>query len=531
MLSEPIIDYDNNNNNLIDKKFEKPILKPFQKHKPEYAAGIIVRIATLINFIFGIMIGALHQYILVYFQKREINIFYADPAKGYARIVSPSEAFFHRHVFGRASECFGRPICSTPGAWIDVMEREGCATWNNFTFTGKTRRVLNLGSYNYLGFAENTGSCIEQVIQTVKEQLNSTCSTRLTAGCTPLLIQLENKIAKFLGKEDAICIPMGFATNSTCIPSIVGPEDLVISDQLNHSSLVWGLRSSGATIKVFNHQDAKHLEQILQEAIMFGNVRTRKPYKKMVIIVEGIYSMEGEICRLPEFIELKKKYKAYLYVDEAHSIGALGPQGKGVCNYWGIDPNEVDILMGTFTKSFGSAGGYIAASRQLIQYIRANSFAACYDTSFSAGCIRQILASLSIILGEDGTDEGEKRLSALRNNSNYFRTRLIELGFVVLGDRDSPVIPILLYYPNKFLAFSKLCLELNIGVVVVGYPATDILLLRTRFCVSASHTIADLEEAIRSITKVGDLCLLRYNKHKFNRNKHRKTPSGVELEQ
>lgn len=377
---------------------------------------------------------------------------------------------------------------------------------------------MNLGSYNYLGFAENSGACNDSVIDEVNIYSTSPSSSRLAYGNTECLLELEAKVAKFVGKEAAVCFGMGYATNSTSLPSIAGPGDLVLSDNLNHASIIVGLRSGGCTIRVFEHNDSENLERCLREAIVEGQPKTHVPWRKIIIIVEGIYSMEGEICRLPELVAIKKKYKAYLYVDEAHSIGALGAHGRGVCEYYDIDPSEIDILMGTFTKSFGSAGGYICGPKELIDYIKATSFAACYDTSMSPPLARQIITSMSII---DGTfsgcnDEGEKRISALRNNSNYFRRRMKELGFVIFGSEDSPIIPMMIYYPHKLAAFTRLCLEHNIGVVVVGYPATPLLLLRARFCISASHTIADLEEALQSMTKIGDLCLLRYNKYSAN---------------
>jgi serine palmitoyltransferase len=205
-----------------------------------------------------------------------------------------------------------------------------------------------------------------------------------------------------------------------------------------------------------------------------------------MIVVEGIYSMEGNICRLPEIVAIKKKYKAYLYVDEAHSIGALGKTGRGVCDYWGVDTADIDLLMGTFTKSFGSAGGYIAGSKvsclpsfllfilvflmfsfflikDIIEVIRATSYSCLYDTSMSTICIQQIISSLKIIAGEDGSDDGQRRLNALRENSNFFRRRLKEVGFRVIGHMDSPIVPCMIFLPAQLPAFSRLCYERGVS--------------------------------------------------------------------
>lgn len=190
------------------------------------------------------------------------------------------------------------------------------------------------------------------------------CSSRVELGNTQLHNDLEKLTARYLGVEDAIVFGMGFATNSLNLPSLLSPGCLVVSDEKNHASIILGIRLSGATTKVFKHNNMKDLERVLRTNVVNGNNKNGgKPWRKIMIIVEGVFSMEGSIVRLPEIIALKKKYKAYLYLDEAHSIGAMGPNGGGAVDYFGVNPNDVDILMGTFTKSFGSAGGYIAGSK------------------------------------------------------------------------------------------------------------------------------------------------------------------------
>lgn len=220
-----------------------------------------------------------------------------------------------------------------------------------------------MGSYNYLGFASNTGPCAEQSIEAIEKYGIATCSTRSELGTQPLHLELEQLTARYLGVEDAIVFGMGFATNSLNVPALLSPGCLVISDEKNHASIILGLRLSGATIRVFRHNNMPHLEKVLREAIGKGQPKTNEPWKKILIVVEGVFSMEGSIVNLPDLIVLKKKYNAYLYLDEAHSIGALGPNGGGVIDFYNCDPKDVDILMGTYTKSFGSAGGYIAGSK------------------------------------------------------------------------------------------------------------------------------------------------------------------------
>jgi serine palmitoyltransferase len=224
-----------------------------------------------------------------------------------------------------------------------------------------------------------------------------------------------------------------------------------------------------------------------------------------------LFSMEGSIVRLPEIIALKKKYKAYLYLDEAHSIGAIGPTGRGVVDYWKCDPLDVDILMGTFTKSFGSAGGYIAGKKNLIDHIKMSSHANAYASSVSPPVCWQIIQSLEIIMGLDGTMEGERRIKQLAENAKYFRDKLIKMGFIVYGNNSSPVVPVMLYMPSKIAGFNRLMLEHGVACVTVGFPATGLTGGRVRFCLSASHTRQMLDKALEAIDICGHMTGVRYS--------------------
>lgn len=187
-------------------------------------------------------------------------------------------------------------------------------------------------------------------------------------------------------------------------------------------------------------------------------------------------------------------------MDEAHSIGAMGPNGRGVVDYWGCDPKEIDILMGTFTKSFGSAGGYIAGSKELISLLKRNSHAHNYGTAMSPPVAQQILTSMKMIMGEDGTDEGIRRIRQLKRNSRYFRQKLKQAGFIVYGNDDSPVIPVALYMPTKIAYVVREMIKRGVATVGVGFPATPLVEGRTRFCISASHT----KEMLDHVRKLGD---------------------------
>lgn len=317
-------------------------------------------------------------------------------------------------------------------------------------------------------------------------------------------------------------VGMGFATNSTLIPSLVGKGSLIISDALNHTSIVFGARSARAKIMKFAHNDAEDLENVIKRAIADGQpgFTAYKPWNKILILVEGLYSMEGNICRLPAIVAVKKKYKCYLWVDEAHSIGALGKNGRGVAEYW--DPSgelakEIDIMMGTFTKSFGSVGGYVASTKDLVDYLRTNSAASSYASSMSPGCAAQCITALNVIRG-DGTfgstvsDEGRRKIAQLKSNAAMFRRRMKGMGCHVLGDDDSPIIPVMLYASSKIPAFSRACLERNMAVVVVGFPAVPLLLGRVRFCLSAAHTTEMLEDALEKLEEVCEMTMIKYDK-------------------
>ncbi|MCD7470003.1 serine palmitoyltransferase component [Datura stramonium] len=444
------------------------------------------------------------------FFRKIFDWWHASNLQGYAPICLGLEDFYIRRLYLRIQDCFGRPICSPPDAWFDVVERVSNDNNKTLKRTTKVSRCLNLGSYNYLGFAASDEYCTPRVIESLKKYSASTCSPRVDGGTTSIHMELEECVANFVGKPAAIVTGMGYVTNSAILPVLIGKGGLIISDSLNHNSIVNGARGSGATIRVFQHNTPSHLEKVLREHIAEGQPRTHRPWKKIIVIVEGIYSMEGELCQLPEIVTICKKYKAYVYLDEAHSIGAVGKTGRGVCELLGVDTADVDIMMGTFTKSFGSCGGYIAGSKELIEYLKYTCPAHLYATSISPPAAQQIISAIQVILGEDGSSRGAQKLARIRENSNFFRSELQKMGFEVLGDNDSPVMPIMLYNPAKIPAFSRECLRQNVAVVTVAFPATPLLLARARICISAAHSREDLNKALEVISRVGDLIGIKY---------------------
>jgi serine palmitoyltransferase len=383
----------------------------------------------------------------------------------------------------------------------------------HFRLTGTTTDTLNLSSYNYLGFAQSEGPCSDLAEETIRQNGITMAGSVAEPGTPQLHAEVEQQVARFVGKEDAIVFSMGFVTNATIFPALVEKGCLILSDEFNHASIRFGARLSGAAIQVFSHNNMADLERRLREAISQGQPRTHRPWKKILVSVEGLYSMEGTMCNLPRILELKKRYKFYLFVDEAHSIGAVGPRGRGVCDFFKVDPAEVDILMGTFTKSFGANGGYIAADKALIKKFRATNAGQIFGEAPAPGVLAQISSSLRLIADEDPLHPGQglERVQRLGFNSRYLRLGLKRLGFIVYGHDDSPIVPLMLYNPAKMPAFSHEMLRRKISVVVVTYPATPLELSRARLCVSAAHTKDDLDHILRVCDEIGNILSLKYS--------------------
>ncbi|KAJ2359017.1 serine palmitoyltransferase component [Coemansia erecta] len=488
---------------------EKPKELPHQKPHEINNIPLFTLVTTYISFLMIVILAHVEDFFgKIFMPKQYLQL---RVQNGYAPMVSDFESLWSRHVYARLRDCFNRPIGSVAGGHVNLIDRVTRDYNRSFQFTGKLQNVLNLASYNYLGFAQSEGPCADKVEEAMREHGITQGSSRIEAGRSKLLVETEEMVARFMGTEAALIVSMGYATNSLNMPSLVSKGCLIISDELNHSSLVSGARLSGATIRVFRHNNTRDLEKQLRRSIAQGQPRTHRPWKKIMVVVEGLYSMEGEFCNLPKIIELRNKYKFYLYVDEAHSVGALGKRGRGICDHFNVDPRQVDILMGTFTKSFGAAGGYIAGTQALIDHLRVTSYSAVYAEAMSVPVLAQVSSSMRMIMGEDHEHalEGQQRLDQLALNSQYFAIELKKLGFMTLGDQGSPVVPLLLFNPAKMSAFSRECLKRNIAVVVVSYPATPIITSRVRFCISASHTREDLDYALEQISEIGDLLMLK----------------------
>lgn len=481
-------------------ELEEPVID-----EPPYYYLLTTYISYLILIVFG--------HVRDFFGKRFKAEHYRHlkAADGYAALNNDFDNFYVRRLKLRIDDCFARPITGVPGRYVTLMDRKTDDFNEHYQLTGTYTETLNMSSYNYLGFAQSEGPCADAVEETIKKYGISSTSPRADAGTTDLALEVEDRIAKFVGKPSAMVFSMGFSTNASSFPALVGKGSLIISDELNHASIRIGARLSGAMIASFKHNDMDDLEKKLREVISQGQPRTHRPWKKILVVVEGLYSMEGTMCNLPGLVALKKKYKYNLFVDEAHSIGALGPRGRGVCDYFDIDPSEIDILMGTLTKSFGANGGYVAAEKHIIDKLRSTNAATIYGESPTPPVLMQILSALKIISGELVPGQGEERLQRIAFNSRYLRLGLKRLGFITYGHDDSPIIPIVLYNPAKMPAFSHEMLRRKIAVVIVGYPATPLISSRARFCVSAAHNKDDMDRLLAACDEIGNVLQLKFS--------------------
>ncbi|KAJ5574977.1 Pyridoxal phosphate-dependent transferase major region subdomain 2 [Penicillium hetheringtonii] len=491
-----------------------PIGHPSHRYSSRHPGGVFPEpvmdeppyyylLTTYISYLILIAFGHVRDFFGKRF--REENYRHLKPRNGYGALNSDFDNFYVRRLKLRINDCFERPVTGVPGRTITLIDRATDDHNQHFYLTGTTTDTLNLSSYNYLGFAQSEGPCADVAEEAVRKYGIATPSTRAETGTQDLHIEVEELIARFVGKEASMVFSMGFGTNANVFPALVGKGDLLISDELNHASIRFGARLSGASIAMFKHNDMRDLELKLRS--------TPHPpsWKKILVVVEGLYSMEGSMCNLPGLVALKHRYKFNLFVDEAHSIGAIGPQGRGVCDYFSIDTSEVDILMGTLTKSFGANGGYIAADRAMIEKLRATNSGIFYGESPAPAVLMQISSALRIINGELVPGQGEERLQRLAFNSRYLRLGLKRLGFIVYGHDDSPIIPVLLFNPAKMPAFSHEMLRRKISVVVVGYPATPLVSSRARFCVSAAHTKEDLDRVLTACDEIGNVLQLKFS--------------------
>lgn len=345
-------------------------------------------------------------------------------------------------------------------------------------------KMRMFGSNNYLGLTSNL-----EVIKASKAALEfygtGVSGSRFLNGTLDIHIRLENELASFLNKEAATLFSTGFQTNLGIISCIAGRHDLVFSDKENHASIYDAIKLSYGKMVRYNHNDMKHLEQLLQES---------DPEAGKLIVTDGVFSMTGDICNLPEIVRLAKKYNARVMVDDAHGFGTIGQGGRGTASYYNLE-SEVDIIMGTFSKSLASIGGYVVANEDIIEYIKHNSRPYIFSAAIPPANTASALKALEILKKEP------QLVDNLKNNANYMRSELQKAGLEII-DALTPIIPI---YTYKVKRTFGICNELfNRGVYVnpVIPPATNVGECLIRVSLMANHTKEVIDEAVKIIADV-----------------------------
>jgi 8-amino-7-oxononanoate synthase/acyl carrier protein len=348
------------------------------------------------------------------------------------------------------------------------------------------RELISFATYNYLGMSGDP--VVTRAAQEAVARFGTSVSaSRLVSGEKTLHGELEREIARFCGVEDAICYVGGHATNESTIGHLFGPGDLIVHDALAHNSIIQGAILSGARRRPFPHNDWQAVDALLSEI--------RRDYRRVLIVVEGVYSMDGDFPDLPRFVEVKKKHKALLMVDEAHSLGTLGPTGRGITEHFGIEAREVDLLMGTLSKSMGSCGGYIAGCHALVEYLKYTSPGFVFSVGMPPAAAAAALASLRLLQAEP------QRVARLQANARLFLTLARSYGLNTGLSRDTPVIPVITGNSLLALRLSRALFERGINVQPILYPAVEEEKARLRFFLTSTHTEAQIRTTVAAVAE------------------------------
>jgi 8-amino-7-oxononanoate synthase len=343
------------------------------------------------------------------------------------------------------------------------------------------RELISFGSYNYLGLS-GSDAVTAGAIRAIDRFGTSVSASRLVSGEIPLHRELEQKIASFIGVDDAIVYVSGHATNVGTIGHLFGRHDLILHDALIHNSALEGCKLSGAKRLSFRHNDWKHLDQLL--------ATHRNRYQQVLIVIEGIYSMDGDIPELPRFVELKKQYSTYLMVDEAHSIGVLGLTGRGIGEHFGVEPRDIDLWMGTLSKSLASCGGYIAGSSEIVEYLKLTSPSFVYSVGMPPSNAAAALAALRAI------EEDPTPVRVLAKNSRFFLDYARKCGLDTGLAEGTPVVPVVVGDSELAMRLSHALFEDGILAPPIIAPAVKNDAARLRFFITAEHTETQIRCAV-----------------------------------
>lgn len=349
------------------------------------------------------------------------------------------------------------------------------------------REFINFSSYNYLGLSGHP-----EVNQAAKDAIDhygtSASASRLVAGERPIQRELEQALAAVYGVEDSIVFVSGHATNVSTIGYLFGPKDLVLHDSLIHNSVLQGIELSGAARRPFAHNDLTALDQILAES--------RGRFERVLIVVEGHYSMDGDIPDLPALIDIKRRHQAFLMVDEAHSLGVLGEGGKGLHEHYGVDGREVDIWMGTLSKTLAGCGGYIAGERALVEHLKYAAPGFVYSVGIAPALAAASLAALRVMQKEP------ERVQKLQHNTRFFLQQARAAGLDLGMSQGHSIIPLMTGSSIKAAKLSSQLFEHGINVQPILHPAVEEKAARLRFFLSSEHSQAQMEFSIQTIQEL-----------------------------
>ncbi len=345
------------------------------------------------------------------------------------------------------------------------------------------KKVLMFGSNSYMGLTHEK-RIMDAAIAATKKYGTGCAGSRFLNGTLDLHIQLEKELAAFLGKDEALVFPTGFTVNEGVIPCLVDRNDYIICDDRDHASIVDGRRLSFATQLKYKHNDMAALEKELQKC---------KPESVKLIVVDGVFSMEGDLANLPEIVRLKEKYNASIMVDEAHGMGVFGKHGRGVCDHFGLS-DKVDLVMGTFSKSFASIGGFVAADKDTINWVKHTCRSYIFQASNTPAATAAALEALHIF------QEEPERQEQLWKITNYALDCFRQSGFEI-GDTESPIIPLYVRDAEKTFIVTKMAFDEGVFINPVIPPACAPQDTLVRVALMATHTKEQVDRAVEKLTK------------------------------
>jgi glycine C-acetyltransferase len=363
-----------------------------------------------------------------------------------------------------------RTLSSPQGAWLEV---DG-------------ERVLNFCSNNYLGLA-NHPRLVKAAQNATQEYGVGPAAVRTIAGTMSLHIQLEERMAAFKGVEAAITFQSGFNANLATIPALVGKQDVIFSDELNHASIIDGCRLSGARIVRFNHTDPEDLQRVMEE--------NRSDYPHALVVTDGVFSMDGDVAPLDEIYQVSSQYEAILMVDDAHGEGVLGKGGRGIVDHFNLH-GKVDVEVGTMSKAFGVVGGVVAGNPLVVEWLRQRGRPFLFSSAMTVPDTAACLAAVDLL------EESTELVDKLWENTRYFKSEMQKYGFDT-GNSVTPITPVMLGEAPLAQEFSRELFDHGVFAMAIGYPTVPPGKARIRVMISASHEKEDLDKGLEAFCDVG----------------------------